>query len=147
MAELDGTDELLLQLLAEDSRAPLKVLAQRIGLSVSSTQARIARLKADGEIAAFTIRRPRPRARDVAYFWVTAETPMCERLAPLIAEIPEISICDSIAGEIDMVLFAETADRARLQEIREQIAAMAGVKSVTTANVLKRLIGRGAEMA
>ena len=147
MAELDDIDERLLQLLAEDSRTPLKVLAQRIGLSISSTQARIARLRADGHIAAFTIRRPRPHSADVAYFWVTAETPMCERLAPLIAEIPEISICDSIAGEIDMVLFAETADRARLQEIREQIAAMAGVKTVTTANVLKRLIERGAAAA
>lgn len=139
---IDGTDETLLALLADDSRAPLKTLGAAVGLSTSAVQERVARLRRQGHISAFTIRRGRRNGTVTAYLWVTTETPMCEQLAPEVARFPEATVCDSIAGEIDMVVTLEARDHGRVHEIRDRIASLDGVREVRTAIVLSRRLDR-----
>ena len=52
---IDPIDSLLLDALAADARAPLKELAEAIGLSPPATSERLARLRERGVIRAFTI--------------------------------------------------------------------------------------------
>ena len=52
---IDPTDRLLLAALAADARAPLKDLAEAIGLSPPATSERLTRLRERGVIRAFTI--------------------------------------------------------------------------------------------
>jgi Lrp/AsnC family transcriptional regulator for asnA, asnC and gidA len=135
----DAKDTHLLQLLKADSRTPLKTLGAAVGLSTSAVQERLQRLKREGVIEAFTIRvGPEPQSAH-AYMLVTTEARQCADVAPLIAHIGEITRCDSVAGEIDMVLTLDAPSTSRLQEIRDEIAAVLGVRSVVT---LPRLVER-----
>jgi Lrp/AsnC family leucine-responsive transcriptional regulator len=55
MVELDAKDKKLLELLQQNGREQLKILAQKIGLSIDSTKKRIEKLKKNGIIARFGI--------------------------------------------------------------------------------------------
>lgn len=134
----DEKDVLLIEALRANSRTPLKTLAGKIGLSISSTQERIARLERDGVIAGYTIRLNQDQLHN-AYMLVTTEASQCAEIAPQIEHIAEIVRCDSVAGEIDLVLTLEVLDPGRLQAIRDEISALTGVRSVVT---LPRMIER-----
>ncbi len=128
--KLDAIDERLLALLEHDGRMPLKTLAGEVGLSTSAVQERIARLKADGEILGFTIRRPDREQVTRAFIHVTTCVPNCTRLAPGIAAIAGVTSIDSISGKPDMIVSVETGNPAQLQDIRDRIAEMEHVVEV-----------------
>lgn len=127
----DDIDDRLLDLLVADSRTPLKQLGAAVGLSTSAVQERIARLERDGAIRGYTIRRA-DRDTHRATMLVTTAAQQCATIAPLLVQIPEITRCESVAGDIDMVLTLEATSPARLQDIRDEIAAIAGVVSIVT---------------
>ena len=139
---LDDKDRTLLRRLAIDSRTPLKALGAEVGLSTSAVQERIARLEREGAIAAFTISLAGDLRGARAYMIVTTESQSCAEVAPRLAGIPEIVVCDSVAGDIDMVLTVEAADGARLQAIRDEIAQTSGVRQVVTLPVMTRRFAR-----
>jgi Lrp/AsnC family transcriptional regulator, leucine-responsive regulatory protein len=60
-------------------------------------------------------------------------------VAPRIAHIKEIVRCDSVAGDIDLILMLETQSPDRLQAIRDEISSLEGVREVVT---LPRMIER-----
>jgi Lrp/AsnC family leucine-responsive transcriptional regulator len=140
---MDEKDGALIEMLRRDSRTPLKTLGASIGLSASATQERLQRLEREQVIEAFTI-RVAPEARAArAYMLLTTEARNCAEVAPRIQHIQEVVVCDSVAGEIDMILTVEAASGERLQAIRDEIAAVEGVKSVVTAARLVRRFARG----
>ena len=140
---VDEKDSALIEMLQRDSRIPLKTLGASIGLSASATQERVQRLERDGVIEAFTI-RVAPEARTArAYMLVTTEARNCAEVAPQLQHIEEVVVCDSVAGEIDMILTVEAASGERLQAIRDEIAGIDGVKSVVTAARMVRRFARG----
>ena len=59
MIQITPKDEELLALLKADSREPVAALARKLGLSRTTVQDRLARLREAGVIAAFTIRLAR----------------------------------------------------------------------------------------
>ncbi len=126
----DTVDDRLIELLEQDGRMPLKALAAEVGLSTSAVQERIARLKADGHILGFTIRRPDRQHLTRAFIHVTTSVPNCARLAPDIAAMPGVTSIDSISGKPDMIVSVETDNPARLQEIRDRSAEMEQVVEV-----------------
>ena len=135
---MDDKDSALLDLLRRDSRTPLKVLGGAVGLSISAVQERIARLVRDGVIEAFTIRTDPGWRPARAIMLVTTQSRQCAVVAPKLDHIPEIVACDSVAGDIDLVLEVAAADSARVQAIRDEVAAVEGVVAVTTLPVLVR---------
>ena len=48
-------------------------------------------------------------------------------IAPLLAQIPDITRCESVAGDIDMVLTLEAGSPTRLQDIRDELKALNAV--------------------
>ena len=127
---IDATDARLLDLLERDGRMPLKALAADVGLSTSAVQERISRLKADGELLGFTIRRPDRAGVTRAFINVTTSVPNCARLAPGIAALPGVRSIDSISGKPDMIVSVEVESAERLQHLRDSIAAMEHVSEV-----------------
>ena len=128
--KMDATDARLLDLLERDGRMPLKALAAEVGLSTSTVQERIARLRADGELLGFTIRRPDRGDATRAFINVTTSVPDCARLAPGIAALPGVQSIDSISGKPDMIVTVEVENTARLQALRDCIAEMEHVTEV-----------------
>lgn len=100
-AALDETDVRLLGLLEGNARTPLAELARRVELSPQSVSERLKRLEDVGVIAGFTVRLD-PRALGLgigAYVRVRPALGELDRVARLLADIPEIIECDRITGE------------------------------------------------
>lgn len=131
-------DRQLLALLSANAREPLASLARKLGVARSSLQERIGRLERSGVIRGYGVRLGAalaPAAR--AFFVVQLDGPLCERIAPQLAGLPEIVACHSIAGDIDMLLEVAADDLAGLEAVRARIGALAGVRRVQTLPVLK----------
>jgi len=99
---------------------------------------RLARLERNRIITGYTLRlsRDAPRAAVSAYLLLYLEGPICERVAPPISRILEVKKSQSISGEIDMILQVEADSLERLNEVRNQVEAIHGVRKVTTGIVL-----------
>ncbi|TPV92804.1 MAG: Lrp/AsnC family transcriptional regulator [Myxococcales bacterium FL481] len=135
---LDDKDHAIIRLLERDSRTPLKALAAAVGLSTSTVHDRVQRLERDGVIRAFTIDVGDAGHGTQAYFFVKTLASSCASVAPRLRHIPELVRCDSVAGDIDLVLFVRAVDSPRVQQIRDEIAATEGVEELVTAPCLTR---------
>lgn len=135
---LDEIDRRILARLRANAREPLSALAAQVGRSRSAVQERLQRLERDGIITGYTLRpgSARPAAAMQAYLFVKMTGPLCERVAPQIARLPEVLRCDSLAGDIDMMLQVEAEDMAGLEDLRDRIARINGIAAVTTAPIL-----------
>ena len=135
---LDETDRAIIAALRADGRMPVAALAGKVGLSRSAVQERLQRLERDGVIVGYTVRLsgPPPGGSVRAYVIVTLSGPICDQVAPGIARLPEVKRCDSLAGEVDMLLEVETESLEDLSSLRETIAKIHGVKQLRTLPVL-----------
>ncbi len=135
---LDELDSRILALLEANGRESATKLAAKVGLSRSAVQERVARLERDGVIQGYTVRLgldARPPGVD-AYLSVRLSGPVCPRVAPLLKDLPEVLCIESLAGELDMLIRVRAADLAALSALRERVARIPEVRSVTTAPVL-----------
>ena len=144
MKPLDAIDSRLLALLLDDARMPLVALAKRIGLSRSAAQERLKRLERDGVIEKYTLRLAAPTESGVqAWFAVRlAQGFSCNDVIDALAALPEVRLCHSIAGEIDLLILVESGYVARLAELRECVLMLKGVDAVTTTMVLNTPLDR-----
>src|SRR5262249_4431053 len=109
---LDPLDLQLLALLEMDGRMSHARLARRVGRSRSAIQERIERLERRGPTAGSTIRRG-PRPADVqAYLLVTASGASHDTLAAALQTLPEVRVCDSVSGELDLIVQVQAHDIA-----------------------------------
>lgn len=144
MKPLDAIDSRLLALLLDDARMPLVALAKRIGLSRSAAQERLKRLERDGVIEKYTLRLAAPTPPGVqAWFAVRfAQGFSCGDVIDTLAALPEVRLCHSLAGEIDLLVLVESERVARLAELREFVLMMKGVDAVTTKMILNTPLDR-----
>lgn len=139
---MDDIDQQLINALRRNSRTPLKVLGAAVKLSASAVQARIARLERDGVIAAFSIQLAEDQVAARAIMLVKTQAQSCAAVAPLISHIGEVQSADSVAGDVDLILRVAARSHDRLQAIRDEIAEVDGVVSVTTYPVLTTRFSR-----
>jgi DNA-binding Lrp family transcriptional regulator len=141
---LDDVDERLLTLLEKNARLPVVSLAKAVGLSRSAVQDRLARLEDSGHIAGYTVLRGRPRHRPRlrALLLLGIETRPCALVLSRFQGWPEVRACWSLAGQIDAAVLVETEDAEQLGELRNRLAAVPGVASVTTAPILNTVVER-----
>lgn len=140
---MDDRDKLLLTLLKRDSRRSIVALARDLSLSRSATQERLAKLQASGAIAAFTIVEGAPSgARQSAYLMVTFDPGYrCAQIVPKLKHIPSIGLIHSLTGPIDLILRVDAESIAEIESTRSAVAAVVGIKSVSTSIVLERHLG------
>lgn len=140
MKTLDQKDRQLLALLAEDARLPLTTLAQRIHLSRSATRERLQRLEDTGIILGYTV-RVRWTNGDEAGAWllITLQPGVaCTVVAPRILAVPGVTLCHALGGSVDLLVQVHAANAEEISGARDVIAALDGVKAVTTHVVLAR---------
>jgi DNA-binding Lrp family transcriptional regulator len=143
--ELDAIDHRLLALLQDNARTPLVTLAKRVGLSRSAAQERLKRLERDGAITGYTLRKGRSRNEPGAQAWFAIRFMAgfsCADIIDALAALPEVRLCHSVAGEIDLMVLVEADRVARLAELREAILMMKGVDHVTTTMVMNAPLDR-----
>lgn len=140
---LDPLDLQLLALLEMDGRMSHARLARRVGRSRSAIQERIERLERMGHIAGYTIRRGNRAAEVQAYLLVTATGASHESLAAVLQALPEVRVCDSVSGELDLILQVQARDIAGVDRVRAAVASLPGVAKTRTALVMQNRLHRG----
>lgn len=134
-APLDAVDTRIVTALSRDARATLTQLADQVGLSVSSVQARLRRLEARGVIVGY---RPILDAEAVgkplaAFIEISPLDPAQPDNAPeLLEHLDEIEACHSIAGEASYMLFVRVASPRDLERLIGEIRQAAAVRTRTT---------------
>jgi DNA-binding Lrp family transcriptional regulator len=142
MADVDGTDARLLLALAEDPRASVMSLSQRLGLARNTVQARLTRLEANGALAPLD-RRIRPEAlgyRLGAYVTVQVMQRGLSEVSDALAHIPEVLEVTGLSGVADLLVQVVARDADDLWRITEQVLAIPGVQRIDTALAMRRFV-------
>lgn len=144
---LDDKDRLLLAALAADARESVVGLARRVGLSRSATQERLARLERTGVIRGYSVRLSEAAtgAAGVRAWMNLAFQPgvACDAIIPHLEAMPEIEQAHALAGPVDLLLAVRCTSNDALSRLRDRIAAVPGVASLTTHVLLATRFERG----
>jgi DNA-binding Lrp family transcriptional regulator len=144
MKPLDAIDRQLIALLQDNARLSTVALAKAVALSRSAVQERLQRLEAAGVIAQYTVRLG--QGGDPLRAWLFlryADGFSCDDVMPLLTALPEVRLCHSVAGEIDLLVLVQADTPSGLADLRERIAGFKGVDDVTTVPVLRTTLDRG----
>ena len=139
----DPVDARLLLALTQDPRATTVALAERLGLSRNTVQARLARLDERGALDSFE-RRIDPATLGyplTAYVTIRVTQRGLDDVGAALADIPEVLQCHGIAGQTDLLVHVVARDADDLYRIAGQILAIPWVERTDTALVMRELIG------
>jgi DNA-binding Lrp family transcriptional regulator len=140
--EVDATDARLLLALAEDPRASVMALSQRLGLARNTVQARLTRLETNGVLAPLD-RRVRPEALGYplgAYVTVQVVQRSLAEVSDGLAGIPEVLEVTGLSGVADLLVQVVARDADDLWRVAEQMLAIPGVQRIDTALAMRRFV-------
>jgi len=121
---IDEIDRGLIALLQANARMPIKVLAERIGLSAPGASERLRRLEDRGVIRAFTV-EVNPLALGYSLQAIVRIKPLPGQLhtvQKLLAAIPELSECDKVTGDDCFIARLHLRSMEHLDFILDRIA-------------------------
>lgn len=139
---LDKVDRSILRALQADGRISNVELAERVGLSPSSTLERVRRLERERVIEGYTARvSPRALGQHVVVFVQVAmrehDAKSIARFEQAVDKLPEVLECHHVAGEHDYLLKAVTSDVDALRGMLvEKLSTLPGVGRIHTTLVL-----------
>jgi DNA-binding Lrp family transcriptional regulator len=139
---VDSTDARLLLALAESPRATVLALAERVGLSRNTVQARLAGLEARGVLTSFE-RRIDPAALGyplTAFVTVQVTQRMLAEVAAALRDVPEVLEVLGLSGPADLLVRVAARDADDLYRIAGQLLATDGVERTTTSLVMRTLV-------
>lgn len=128
--QIDETDEKLMQLLADNARAPVAILARKLGLARTTVQARLERLETSGAIAAYTIRRGSGAAAPIrATVLISIEPRTGPSVLARLKALSEVDEVHTTSGRWDLIAILRAKTTEALDEALDDIGAAKGVKS------------------
>ena len=127
---MDETDRALLELLAENARTPVAMLARRLGLARSTVQARIDRLEARGVIAGYALRlgENATRATIRATVLLMLEPRATAAVLTRLKALPQVEAAHTASGRFDMILSLAARSTAELDDTLDRIGELDGVR-------------------
>lgn len=142
MGTLDHVDLELLAALSADPRATVVALAERLGLSRNTVQARMARLEKAGvflsyERAISSASLGFPIEAFISVIVRQAELP---RIAIELARVPEIVQAHGLSGQVDLLVRVACRDTQHLFDTDARILAIEGVERTETSLVMGEVI-------
>jgi len=149
MAELDRTDRKILKHLQSDGRIATVDLAEKVGLSPTSTSERVKRLQREGYIAGYGARLDPHRLGLELLVFVEVSldktTPdVFEKFAEAVKRAPEVLECHMVAGGFDYLVKTRVADMAAYRRfLGEILLALPGVKETRTYAVMEEVKSDG----
>ena len=149
MTEIDRIDRKILKLLQSDGRIATVDLAEKVGLSPTSTSDRMKRLQREGYIAGFGARLDPHRIGLALLVFVEVSldktTPdVFEKFAAAVRRAPEVLECHMVAGGFDYLVKTRVADMAAYRRfLGETLLALPGVKETRTYAVMEEVKSDG----
>ena len=135
---MDAIDARILNLLSQNSKSTLKVLAEHVGLSPSPLQARIKKLEKDGFIRSYVAKLDFTKIGQdhIAFVQVTLSDTRADALATFndaVRQLKSVEQCHMIAGNFDYLLKVRTKNiRKYRTELAENISSLPHVASTST---------------
>ncbi|AHD23499.1 Lrp/AsnC family transcriptional regulator [Rhodococcus pyridinivorans] len=142
MTSLDATDARLLLELTRTPRATGVELAQRLGLSRNTVQARLARWEAEGVLASFD-RRVDPVSLGyplAAYVATRVDQHRLDEVVDELAQIPEVTEVYGLTGQIDLSVKVVARDADDLYRLAGRILKIRGVERTDMSLVMQDLV-------
>lgn len=142
MATYDQLDHALLTALADDPRATVVALADRLGLSRNTIQARMTRLERDSAFLSFdrTI-NPVPLGYPLqAFIAVHLQQKILANVTRELALIPEVVQAHGLSGPVDLLVSVVCRDTADLFRVDDSILSIEGVERTETSLSMGELI-------
>jgi DNA-binding Lrp family transcriptional regulator len=138
----DQVDRALLSALSADPRATVVALADRLGLSRNTVQARMSRLEASGAFLSFERSiDPAPIGYPLeAFVSVHVRQKRLTEVVEEIARIPEVIQAHGLSGQIDLLVRVVCRDAHDLFRIDGEILAIDGVERTETSLAMGELI-------
>jgi Lrp/AsnC family leucine-responsive transcriptional regulator len=134
---LDEIDRRLVAELRADGRLTHVALAARVGLSRSAVQERIARLERAGVIQGYTVRVGDPGAgQGLRAYLLIKGGASHERAVKVLAGFPEVTVADSVSGDIDLILQLRAERIEDINRVRDEVAKLPGIASTQTLLVM-----------
>lgn len=149
LTDIDRTDRRILKLLQADGRISAVELADKVGLSPTSTSERMKRLQRDGYIAGFGARLDPHRLGLGLLVFVEVSldktTPdVFEKFAGAVKRAPEVLECHMVAGGFDYLVKTRVADMAAYRRfLGEILLSLPGVKETRTYAVMEEVKSEG----
>jgi DNA-binding Lrp family transcriptional regulator len=138
MTSIDALDVRLIRLLAEDARMPAVMIAQRLGTSRNTVQARLARLRTSGHLHGFlpSVDLPKLGWHVQGYVQVELAQGWLDRVISDIVDVPEVVEAYATAGPADLVCRVVARSHDDLQRVLQSILSVEGVTRTTTSIIL-----------
>ena len=141
---LDEADHALLDLLAENARAPVATLARKLGLARTTVQARLDRLETSGVIQGYGVRLGTAvRAPLRATVLVSVEPRATPTVLARLNTLPDVRRVHTTSGRFDMIVTLEAATTEALDEALDRIGEAKGVRSSESLIHLSTKLDRG----
>lgn len=143
MSTLDRVDLELLAALAADPRATVVALADRLGMSRNTVQARMARLDRSGVFLSYerAISSAALGFPIEAFISVVVRQAELPRITAELVRIPEIVQAHGLSGQIDLLVRVACRDTRHLFDTDARILAIEGVERTETSLVMGEVIG------
>ena len=141
-AVADPIDARLLRALRRDPRATTIALAEEIGVSRNTVQARLARLEARGALLPFD-RRIDPAFLGYpmrAYVLTLVKQRLLDEVAAALTQVPEVVEVQGLSGTVDLLVEVVARDADDLYRIAGQILDIRGVRRTRTSLVMRGLV-------
>jgi DNA-binding Lrp family transcriptional regulator len=141
---LDATDRALLALLRDDARASTAELGRALGLSRTTVQSRMERLKRQRVISGFTVTVPDELEAHLvrAHVMITLAPKRNAAIEAALRRIAEVRVLHSVSGPFDLIAIVAAASIGELDTLIDRIGALDGVERTTSAIVLSTRIQR-----
>ncbi|MEW2404547.1 Lrp/AsnC family transcriptional regulator [Streptomyces sp. NPDC046862] len=139
---LDATDARILLALDADPRATVVALAERLGLSRNTVQARVARMEQGSALGPFE-RRVVPKALGyplTAFITAQVDQHRLAEVSQALAGLAEVVEVFGLSGETDLLVRVVATDAEDLYRIAGQILAVPGIERTTTALAMRELV-------
>lgn len=143
MSALDHVDLELLAALSNDPRATVVALADRLGLSRNTVQARMARLDRGNVFLSYerAISSAALGFPIEAFISVVVRQADLPRISEELSRIPEIVQAHGLSGQIDLLIKVACRDTQHLFDTDARILAIEGVERTETSLVMGEVIG------
>jgi DNA-binding Lrp family transcriptional regulator len=142
MTKLDAVDLDLLRALSADPRATVVALAESLGLSRNTVQARMSRLERAGVFLSYE----RALSADALGFPIEAFLQVTVRQAELpairaeLSKVPEVVQAHGLSGQVDLLVRVACRDTQHLFDTDARILAIEGVERTETSLAMGEVI-------
>ncbi len=137
--ELDATDRMILDLLADNARRTFGDIGERVGLSAPAVKRRIDRLEAAGVILGYTTRvdhaklgRPLEAFTELRF----SGNARVDAIAGIGDDIPEVEAVFTVAGDPDALAWIRVRDVDELKRVIDRLRSSGAVVGTKTHMVL-----------